>query len=162
MRSRSSATPRRSTIPETRGPLETFLMRLRQLGATLDEIDAVAATWDQLDPDDDPDPDAWTVTRRREVMYADDTYLLALIREGRDEYELGTTTQEQADDKAEAAAFNAALNEASGRVGGTVPAVLAWVGGDPTRARAVLDLEAAPTGAGRKTLLGPLRELVDA
>ena len=150
----------RVVATEVRSPLDDFLDRLRQLGATPDEMDAVARTWDQLDPDDSPDPDAWTRARREEVRRAGDDYLRALILEGRAEYEYGTTTEKDAAAKAAHAAYAAALAEAQGRIGGTVPAVLAWVGDDPLRAEAVLHLETLPEGANRKSLAAPLRDLV--
>lgn len=155
----------RSTEPdlvsqgEVRSPLEQFLARLRDLGATPDELDAVAGGWDNLDPDDDDDPDAWTRARRDHLArVAGDAELSALIAAARSEYETGTVTEDEADARARAAALDAALAEAAGRIGANVQSVLAWVADDAARAEAVLRLELAPEGAGRTTLVAPLAE----
>jgi len=151
------AGPPRYAASEIRGELDQFLSRLRDLGATPDELAAVARTWDDLDPDDCTDPDCFTRRHRDELAHAPDDRLRALILDGRAEYEHGTTTQEDADAQAREAAYLAALEEAAGRIGGNVASVLDWVGGDPVRARAMVELESAPEGAQRKTLLAALQ-----
>lgn len=154
------AGPRRPTVSEVRTPVDQFATRLANLGATPDEVQAVVDAWDDLDPDDAADPDAWTAGRRDRVFAADDAELQAMIDSARDEYEVGTTTEADAQAKADHAALRAAEAEAAGRIGGNVDSVLAWVAGDAIRAQAVLALEQAPEGANRKTLVGPLTELV--
>jgi len=42
---------------------------------------------------------------------------------------------------------------------GTIPAVMAWVAGDPARARTALDAEVAKGDAARKTLMANLEEI---
>ncbi len=145
---------------EVRSPLAQFLQRLADLGATADEVQRVADAWDVLDPDDDPDPEAWTRARRDQFAAAGDTELLAALKATRDEYKLGHTTEEQAAAEQQAATLDAALAEAHGRIAGNVQSILAWVGDDPARAEAVLRLELAPEGASRTTLQGPLVQLL--
>src|SRR3990167_7503150 len=88
--------PRLSAGSEVRSPLDQFLARLRDLGATPDELAGVARTWDDLDPDDCTDPDCFTRRQRDELAHAPDERLRALILDGRAEYEHGTTTQADA------------------------------------------------------------------
>lgn len=152
--------PSRTPVSEVRSEQEQFLARLRDLGATDDEVRTVADHWDDLDPDDPDDPEAFTKARRAELIRSGDGVLLGLIHAGRAEYEHGTTTEDEATAKDFAAAYAAAQAEAVGRIGGNVESVLAWVGGDEVRAMAVLQLETAPEGADRKTLVEPLQELV--
>lgn len=156
------AGPPRTAVSEVRSPAEQFATRLRDLGATDDEVQAVVDSWDDLDPDDSTDPEAWTRARRDQVAVAPDAELAAMIDAARDEYEVGTTTEEEAANRAHMVAYQAAYTEAQGRIGGNVDSVLAWVGDDPVRAEAVLELEQRPEGAQRKTLVAPLLALVDA
>ncbi len=143
---------------ETRSPLEQFVLRLRQLGATEDEVSAVVDTWDEFDPDPHA-PDAWTHAQRAKVMALGDNELRAMIVDGRREYEYSTTTQEDADRKAAKNAELRAMNEARGRIDGGVKAILAWVGDDKVRATAALVAE-REGGAPRKTLVAALTELI--
>lgn len=143
---------------ESRTPLEQFVGRLEQLGATEDEISAVVDTWDQFDPDPHA-PEAWTHAQRARVMALGDNELRAMIVDGRREYEYATTTQEDADRRAEKASRQRALTEAEGRIDGTVSAILAWVGDDRIRAQAVLAAE-RESGAPRKTLLTAMEGIV--
>lgn len=155
---------RRVTASERRTDLDQFLTRLRELGALPDEIDAVAEVWDSLDPDGAP-PDesghpAWTRQRRADMANLGDAELRSMILAAREEYELGTTTEEEHEDRALRARQAEARVEAQARIGGSVTAVLAWVGDDVARAAAVVELESSPEGAGRVTLLRPLAELI--
>lgn len=145
---------------EVRSQVEQFARRLYDLGATPDEVAQVVDNWDRLDPDDDPDPLAWTRERRARLLHAGDHELAGLLAQSRAEYEVGTVTEEDAAERARTAALEAALAEAAGRIGSNVGSVTAWVGGDPVRAEAVLRLELAPEGKGRATLVGPLADLV--
>lgn len=154
----TTAEPDLVSMGEVRSPVEQFAARLTDLGATADEVRVVVEHWDDLDPDDDTDPEAWTRARRDQLARASDTELTRLLKEARTEYELGTTTEDEAAAKAHTEALEAATAEAQGRIAGNVDSVLAWVADDDVRAEAVLRLELAPEGAGRKTLVGPLVE----
>lgn len=156
--SQRTAEPDLVASGEVRSPLDQFLQRLVDLGATPDEVQRVADAWDQLDPDDDPDPEAWTRARRDAFAQAGDAELLAALQATRDEYKLGHTTEAEAEAEAAALALDAALAEATGRMAGNVQSILAWVADDPYRAEAVLRLEVAPEGADRTTLVGPLTQ----
>lgn len=150
----------RETAAEVRGPLEEFLMRLAELGATQDELDQVAEAWDELDPDECDDPDCWTAAKRDSMRYAGDDELTALLERARTEYEVGTTTEEEA----EAAAFRAELDDtiedAREHIEDSVPKILEWIGDDPMRARAVVIIETENgTVDGRTTLTGPAQAI---
>lgn len=146
---------------ETRTPLENFVVRLRALGATPDEVDAVVASWDDVEDERDAagDPTAWTAKRRDEVARLPDPQLRAMIEDGRQEYAYGTTTQEEADRQAALARERRTHTEAAERVHGTVSSIMAWVGDDPLRALAIRDLEFGPDGGNRKTLLTALEPI---
>ncbi len=143
---------------ETRSPLEQFVTRLRELGATEDEVSAVVDTWDDFDADPHA-PEAWTHTQRARVAALGDNELRAMIVDGRQEYAYSTTTQEDADRKAAKAAELRAMTEVQGRIDGKVPAILAWVGDDKVRAQAALAAE-KEGGAPRKTLVAGLEEVL--
>lgn len=144
---------------ETRSPLEHFVTRLRELGATEDEVSAVVETWDQFDPDPHA-PEAWTHAQRAKVAALGDNELRAMIVDGRREYAYSTTTEEEAARKAAKNAELRAMTEAQGRVDGTVSAILAWVGDDKVRARAALAAE-REGGAPRKTLVTKLEDVLN-
>lgn len=146
---------------EVRSPLQQFLQRLADLGATVEEQQGVEDYWDDLDPDGSTDPDAYTAADRAKLMESDDDALRAIIRAGRDEYNVGTTTEVDAAGRERDHRHNMALAEALGRLGGNVDGVLAWVGDDLVRAQVTYELEAAEDGARRKTLLGPLAALIE-
>jgi hypothetical protein len=143
---------------ETRSPLEQFITRLRELGATEDEVSAVVDTWDDFDPDPNA-PEAWTHAQRARVAALGDNELRAMIVDGRREFVYSTTTQEDADRRAAKAAELRAMTEAQGRIDGKVPAILAWVGDDKVRAQATLAAE-QEGGAPRKTLVAGLEEVL--
>lgn len=150
---------------EVRSQVDQFAQRLRNLGATPDEVDPVVASWDDLDPPDTKagpgEPPPWTAARRAALVSAPDAELLGLIEAARDEYAYATTTEAQANDADKRAALARIDAGAAAVVGRSVADVLAWVDGDPDRARAVLALETAPgEGGNRKTLVEPLRALV--
>lgn len=146
------------TTREVRTELETFTMRLQQLGGTPDEVAQVVAGWDELDPDGTPD--GWTRARRDQVLAMHDDELRRLLVEGRDEYAYATTTEEEARAQAMAAGLARARQEAAQVIYGNVASVLDWVGADPIRALVVLELEQGRSGANRKTLVEPLTDLV--
>lgn len=143
---------------ETRSPLEQFVVRLRELGATEDEVSAVVDTWDQFDEDPHA-PEAWTHAQRAKVLRLGDNELRQMIEDGRQEYAYSTTTQEEADRKAAKAAQHRAMNEAQDRIDGTVSAILAWVGDDRIRATAALAAE-REGGSPRKTLVSRLEDVL--
>jgi len=139
---------------EQASQLDQFLRRLRLLGGTDDELQAVADTWDDFD-------EGWTPAMRDALAGSDDGSLRAELAALRTEYADATTTDaEQAD--ADYAALVAALAEAAAVVvGSPVREVLAWVGDDAVRAALVLDVELDPeTGGRRKTLVEPLQRLL--
>ena len=144
---------------ETRSPLEQFVTRLRELGATEDEVSAVVDTWDDFDPDPTA-PEAWTHAQRAKVAALGDNELRAMIVDGRREYAIGTTTQEEADRRAAKAAQLRATTEAQERVNGNVAAILAWVGDDKVRVTAALAAE-REGGAPRKTLVAKLEDVLN-
>lgn len=143
---------------ETRSPLEQFVTRLRELGATEDEVSAVVDTWDDFDPDPHA-PEAWTHAQRAKVAALGDNELRQMIVDGRREYEIGTTTEEEAARKAAKNAELRAMSEAQGRIDGTISAILAWVGDDKVRAMAALAAE-REGGAPRKTLVSKLEDVL--
>lgn len=143
----------RDATGERVGRLDGFTARLRQLGATDDEVAAVRDTWDDYDDD-------WTPERKAELLRTTDAELGSMLADVRAEYQQGITSQEQADAAAADAAYRVQFRQAHERIGGNVQSLLDWVAGDPMRARAVLALEEGPDGAGRKTLIGPLRQLL--
>ena len=144
-----------TTQPEKQGDLQYVLRRLAALGATPDELRDVKAGWDMLD-------DGWTEDQRAAFARLSDSELRAEIERVRAEYALGTKTEQEAADEADRIAYDAAVEEAIGRIGGTVPRILEWVAADPVRARAVLELEAHPQGQGRKTLVAALEDVLGA
>lgn len=143
---------------ETRSPLEQFVTRLRELGATEDEVSAVVDTWDDFDPDPTA-PEAWTHAQRAKVAALGDNELRQMIVDGRREYEIGTVTEEEAARKAAKNAELRAQTEAQGRIDGTISAILAWVGDDKVRATAALAAE-REGGAPRKTLMARLEDVL--
>lgn len=145
---------------EVRSPLEQFVARLTDLGASPAEVQAVADAWDDLEPDDSDHPEAWTRARRTEFAAASDAQLLQALADTRAEFKLGTTTEAEADAEAAAAALDVALADAEGRMAGNVGSLLEWVGNDPARAEAVVRLELAPEGRQRVTLWQPLADLL--
>jgi len=152
---------RRAIAGERRTELDQFVSRLVDLGAQPDEVQLVRDSWDDLDPDDATDPEAFTAARRAELVRMPDDQLRGLLSASREEHELGTTTEEEAEAHRQMAEYRVAYAEAHERIGGNMDSVLAWVADDPVRAEAVLELEEGPDGAGRKTLVGPLRDLLD-
>lgn len=156
---------RNASSGEVRTELQQFTQRLRDLGATPDEVDPVLATWDDLDADDatadEGEAPPWTAARRTALVNAPDAELLGLILAARDEYTYATTTEGEAADAERQAQLAAVAADAAGVIGRSVGDVLAWVGTDADRATAVLALETAEgAGANRKTLVGPLQEQV--
>lgn len=151
---------------EVRTELDQFVARLRDLGATPDEIEPVVASWDDLDPADtevvEGEVPPWTAERRTALVNAPDAELEGLLQAARDEYALGTTTEADAAEAARKRQLAALQARAAEVVGKPVAQVLEWVGTSTDRATAVLELETAKgEGANRKTLVAPLRELLD-
>lgn len=153
--SERKAAPALIAAPEVQGDLQYALRRLAALGATPDELRAVHDAWGLLSDDWGPDEQA-------AFARLPDADLLAELERVRAEFALGTTTEQEAADERDRKAYDAALEDALGRVGGTVPRILEWVAADPVRARAVLELEAHPQGQGRKTLVAALGDILGA
>ena len=150
----------RDVDPEVRSHRDEVLARFRELGANDEEVAQIAEAWDDLDPSDSTEPDAWTREKRDALRYAGDHELQRLLDRARREYTEGTTTEEEEAEAEHARAVDAARVEALDRIGGTVGAILGWVGDDLARAHAVLSVEPPIDEGGRKTLIEPLEELV--
>lgn len=129
---------KRTGTREVRSDLEQIIARLEQLGATTDEIEALVARWDVLDDD-------WTVERRRAFVRANDVDLLDELVDVRVEHAGHVVTADP----------EAVLIQAGLIIGSSVPAIVQWVGDDPARRRAVLDVEQARPDP-RRTLLARL------
>lgn len=136
---------------ESVSELDAFITRLRRLGATPDEVGAVREGWDLFDED-------WTPDRRREFVRQSDDELRAALADVRDEYELGTTTEEEARAAERADRLDVALGAAHEQMGRTVGELIEWVGDDEARAHAVTVWEQSEDGGGRKTLIAALAE----
>jgi len=121
---------------------------MRELGARPDELEDAAAVWGA-----DPDEDARMSTMQDGELRAD---ILAV----RQEFELGTVSEEEATEHTMIVTYRHTLTEAQDRVGGTIPAVMAWVADDPIRAYAVRSLETDGDGAGRSTLIKQLDKIL--
>lgn len=121
---------------ESVSELDQFVGRLRRLGATDDEVAQVVEGWDRFDED-------WTPRRRREFVRASDAEIVADLAALRAEYGGGTGD-------------GGVAGEAARVVDQTAAKVLAWVDGDPVRARAVLPFERMQPDGGRKTLIAAL------
>lgn len=153
----AATNPKPAASADVEAELPYFLGRLRQLGATPDELDLVEAHWDDLEPADPDNPDAWTPERRAEMVRANDADLVAMIEASRAEYAEHTATEANQAEAARVAALQADARKATA---GTVAEALAWVGTNRERAAAVLAVETGPEGDARTTLVRPLRELV--
>lgn len=142
------------TGTESLSELEQFVVRLRALGASDEEIATVRSTWDDLE-------DGWTEADRTSLTLLPDDELRAELIATRDEYVHDTTdtVQQEAIDATTFAAQVAA--EAGEVVKRNVGLVLEWVGEDVGRAIAILDLELGDHGGKRTTLVEPLRALID-
>lgn len=141
--------PDPSTLVATpeRDDLATALDRLRLLGATPDEVDAFAKGWDDFVPG------VWDEDIRAEWLVRPDADLIEELAAIRLEYSVGTTTEAEAAARDDARRHAALVQEAAKIISSPVRAVVAWVDGDPARARAVHDLETADGGGDRVTLL---------
>ena len=145
--------PRRTpTIPEVRSPLQHVCARLRDLGATQDELEAFAAAWDDIEPDTG-DPLAWTEARRRHLVTCPDAELAWLIADVRTEYAVGTTTLDDALAMERETMLANLAEEAHAIVAKSIPFVMEWVSGDADKARAVLAWERDEGVGGRRVSL---------
>lgn len=155
---------RRAAGAEVRSEADHFAQRLRDLGATDDEIGPVLDSWDELEDDDtvvgEGEAPAWTAAYRTALVSAPDDELRYMIATARDEYAYANTTEAEANDADKRSALAKIDAGAADVIGRSVADVLAWVDNDPDRARAALALETAEgQGANRKTLVGPLAEV---
>lgn len=139
-----------------RDSLEAFVSRLTGLDATLDEVEAVRAWWDQ--------PLEEGEHTREMLLRMSDDELRQLIADGRAEFEHGTMTEDEQAQRRFEQAIDAARPEAENVTAhGTVEQVLEWVGDDRARAHAALEAEqTAPDSEPRKTLVAALEKLIDA
>lgn len=157
-----AVTPTKRDVPnETVPKLDDLKRRFAILGATDDEIEAMAKAWDE--DADDPYSDE----EKRALIAASDGTIVAMIADVRGEHEFHTTTEEEAEARAANEAFVAAVDaeraEAANVVNGNVDDVLAWVGDDEARASAAIDAERDLRGLDgeRKTLVEPLLAILN-
>lgn len=144
---------RRPSAPQSLSQLEQFVVRLRAIGATDEEVETVRQTWDDLSDD-------WTVADRTKLTRLSDEQLRDELVATRAEYQHDTTTEQQ-QDATDAATFQQKVRaEAAEVIGRNIGAVLQWVGTDPIRAIVILELEQSEHGAARKGIIEPLTELV--
>jgi hypothetical protein len=134
---------------ETRSPIDHVTLRMRELGATPDEMAAVGAVWG-LDPVEDD-----------RLLHMPDHELRAEILAVRAEYEVGTVSEEEAADRDLVITFRHTMSEAHERAGGTIPAIMAWIAGDPVRAYAMGIVETDDDGASRSTLLKQTDRIIE-
>lgn len=143
----------RRTASEVVSGLDTITLRLQRLGATPDEVAAMAEVWDHFDED-------WTPERQAQMLAWDDTRLAAELAATRSEYEDATdpdgVVARQLQHRRDAA-----LTEAFEVVGLSVKRLVAWVDGDPVRAEALLSIE-RDTRDPRSTLVTKLERVLDA
>ena len=140
-------------------PREAFLDRLRKLGASPDELRAVAESWD--------DPDGWEIPKAQ-LLALPDTQLRALIVGARDEYRMHTTTEEDDAEEAAQAALDrytkaeAEYAELLSHLNGhplKIGDVREWVGTDLDRVSVAREWEHRQTEP-RKTLVAYLDGLL--
>lgn len=144
---------RTTSVPEQESELDGFVRRLRNLGATDEEVAVVRETWDELDEN-------FTIEQRTAVTLMGDDELRAELEATREEYRHDTRTETEQGD-VDAAAYQAQLRaDASEWIGQPVKKVLDRIGDDVVLALVVLSLETGPDGASRKSLVGPLEKLV--
>lgn len=140
---------------ETRSHMDTYLHRLRVLGAGDDEVNAAEQSYR-----DDPSYRDLVDTHLRHLG---DNELRSEIIAVQAEHEFHHTTEAEAVEKAAIARLAHAEAEAAERIGGSVFSLLAWVGDDLFRAQAVLELEQeAPSEHQRSTLVRPLSAMLEA
>lgn len=109
---------------------EPLIERLRALGATEDEREAVRTAWGN---------GGYTDDEKRSVMTLGDQALARSLDDVRREHYEGTHTPEEEEaDRAEIARREATV---ALRSNSSIPDVLAWVGGNLARAQAVANLE---------------------
>lgn len=133
-------------------PLTAMLGRLRAVGANADELTAFKDAWadSSLDPED-----------QLRLKTMTDVQLRSEVLAVRAEHDFHTTTPEEAEvfktERIEADALSALYEEAYTHVHAPVAKVMAWVGDDPDRAKAILAWEVA--NANRKTVVEPCKAL---
>lgn len=132
--------------------VETFIGRLTELGATIDEVEAVRAAWDQ--------PWDGETFSKRDLLHMSDAQLSALIEAGRREYVEGTLTEDEQAVTEHKLAVAAAYDDATHQVSvGSVAEVLEWAT-TPARAEAASQAEQAQTEhPARVTLLRSLASM---
>lgn len=139
--------------------LESFTSRLREVGATEQEIADLVAVWNE---NDDPHDSRWITTRDRLVRLSD-TDLRRLLEQARREYFEHTHTPEEQADAERAAFLEQARAELAISPDHKVADLIEWVAGDPLRAQAALEWEQArdTTHGPRVTLVNALTPLVE-
>lgn len=122
--------------PEVEGELAHFLRRLRELGASPDEIEEFKSRWDQFDDD-------WTEESRREFVRLPDGDLRAALAQVRAEYDHGTLTEDEERLRDLRAAIDELGPDAHEHSGHNVDGFLEWVGDSDARAAAAVAVEHA-------------------
>lgn len=142
---------------EVMSELEMAIARLRGAGATDEEVDTFVLQWDDFEEG------VWTPEIRKRWLGSKDSDIAAELRATRMEYELGTTTEAEAEAQEDARRIRSIGEEAAGYIGSAVPRILEWVGDDVDKAAAIVSLETQDgIGANRTTLLTPLAIMLEA
>lgn len=158
------------TVSETEPFLKTALRRLRQLGATADEIAAVEESWSEQSDD-------WNDEMRREFLHKSDAELRDALRQIRDEYPFYEEQRGQsldvnpgsvvmgADPIGPAAAAESLLPDGAPSINSKIAALEEWVGDDKERAQLVYDAEIADCATRgetpRNTLLAKMQRVAN-
>lgn len=134
-----------------RRSFETFVNRLRLLGATDDEITDTRLAFE--------DPSTEWEQPIEVLAGLTDARLAAMLSEIRREYHEGTTTVEDDEAAALAKRDTVARAEVEGVLDYTVPEVVEWVGDDPRLAALVIEHESKREKP-RTTLLSAMEHVV--
>lgn len=137
--------------------LELAKRRLREVGATADEIAGFVAGWDDFS-----DPDAWSPEIRADWLRQSDDSLVTELTAIRLEYSIGTHTEEEADAAKLDHDIHDVMADAEIIIGQSVRSVVEWVGDDRAKASAALALETGQGGANRSTLISALTAILEA
>lgn len=139
--------------------LESFVSRLREVGASDQEVNDLVDVWNEHD---DPHDSNWITTRDRLVRLSD-TDLRRLLEQARREwYEHTHTPAEEEADK-RAARLDGYRAELAVSPDHKVAHLIEWADGDPERAAVALEWEQArdPAHGPRVTLVNALQPIAD-
>lgn len=139
---------------ERKSDLESFVERIRRLGAGSAEIAAVREHWDDFNDD-------WTPERRDATVRLNDAELLAEVRAAADEYDHDTTDDDELAERVDRIVEHDAFDVAPAVLAGTVAQVIARAEHDDAFAYAAVELEFSDDGARRKGILAALGDRHD-